>query len=98
MKSLNWAKIMGLLFFMFATLDRVSLFFSIPVEQDDAVAPVTILMRNSLKSLTFQVKQRIIDVDTKNSLGDCLRFVRSFYEFALSHSESDCQFYNLLYT
>ena len=96
MKSLNWAKIMGLLFFMFATLDRVSLFFSNPVEQDDAFAPVTILMRNSLKSLTFQVKQRIIDVDTKNSLGDCLRFVRSFYEFAPSHC--DCQFYNLLHT
>ena len=71
-----------ILVFTFATLDRVSLFFSIPVEQDDAFAPVTILMRNSLKSLTFQVKQRIIDVDTKNSLGDCLRFVRSFCEFA----------------
>ena len=71
-----------ILVFTLATLDRVSLFFSIPVEQDDAFAPVTILMRNSLKSLTFQVKQRIIDVDTKNSLGDCLRFVRSFCEFA----------------
>ena len=30
---------------------RVS--FSIPIEQDDAVAPVTILLRNPLKSLTF---------------------------------------------
>ena len=83
---------------MFSTLDRVSFFISSPTELDDAFAPVTILVRNSLKSLTFQVKQRIIDVDTKNSLGDCLRFVRSFYEFALSHSESDCQFYNLLHT
>ena len=84
-----------ILVFMFATLDRVSLFFSIPDEQDGAFAPVTILMRNSLKSLTFQVKQRIIDVDTKNSLGDCLTFVRSFCE--LAPSLCVCQFYNLFH-
>ena len=77
---------------MFATLDRVSFSFSIPVEQDDAFAPVTILARNSLKSLTFQVKQRIIDVDTKNSLGKSLRFVRSFCESALSLCV--CEFYD----
>ena len=45
-------------------------------------ARVTILIRNSLKSLTLQVKQRIIDVDTKNSLGDYLRSGHSFSKFS----------------
>ena len=66
---------------MFPTLDLVSLFFSIPVGEA-SVAQVTILIRNSLKSLTLQVKQRIIDVDTKNSLGDYLRSGHSFSEFS----------------
>ena len=45
--------------------------------------PVTMPLRNSLKSLTLQVKQRIIDVDTKNSLGDCLRFAYKIFFFRI---------------
>ena len=79
---------------MFPTLDLVSLFFSIPVGEA-SVAQVTILIRNSLKSLTLQVKQRIIDVDTKNSLGDCLRFAYNlFFRFKtcleLHHTVINC--------
>ena len=49
--------------------------------QASGTVPVTMPLRNSLKSLTLQVKQRIIDVDTKNSLGDCLRFAYNVFLF-----------------
>ena len=63
--------------------------------QASGTVPVTMPLRNSLKSLTLQVKQRIIDVDTKNSLGDCLRFAYNvFFRFKtclqLHHTVINC--------
>ena len=73
---------MSLLFLSLCFQLWISSRCSFPFLSGRRAAQVTILIRNSLKSLTLQVKQRIIDVDTKNSLGDYLRSGHSFSEFS----------------
>ena len=73
---------MSLLFLSLCFQLWISSRCSFPFLSGRRVAQVTILIRNSLKSLTLQVKQRIIDVDTKNSLGDYLKSGHSFSEFS----------------
>ena len=85
---------MSLLFLSLCFQLWISSRCSFPFLSGRRVAQVTILIRNSLKSLTLQVKQRIIDVDTKNSLGDYLRSGHSFSTVSVLKCYEYLKFYD----